>query len=404
MNGSTDYQAAYLRQKVARERAEALLELRSRELYEANIALKQQAEELDSENRANKKLIERLSHVASQTSNGVVITGLDGCVQWVNDSFSNLMGRDEELFVGRPLQDVLLQSEADPRVISTIEVALSGLKPFSAEVFLGNERGSGRWARVNANAMSDSLGAIQGFMAILVDITQIKQAEQIKRELISTVSHELRTPLTSIMGAISLISSGVLGELPKVAEELLAVASRNSKRLLELIDDLLTMDKLAAGKLQLRVESLDLLPLLRQSIAELKPYADQYSIALVLNAFPSDLRLRCDARRFHQIMANLLSNAIKFSTPGCSVGVAVSTGPDKVRIEVIDSGQGIAEEFRSKVFDTFTQGDSSETRSSGGTGLGLAITRELVHQMGGEIGFESAVGRGTTFWTEWSVA
>jgi PAS domain S-box-containing protein len=401
MNETTDYKAAYLRQKAARERAEALLELRSRELYEANIILQQQAAALDVENRESKKLIELLSRVASQTSNGVVISGMDGCVQWVNDGFGLLMGRDAASMIGRSLSEILLYSETDVRVISTIELAMREFTPFNTELFIGDEQGTNRWVRVNGNAMMDSLGCIQGFMAILVDITQIKQAEKMKQEFTATVSHELRTPLTSVMGAVGLISSGVIGTLPDAVAALLGVASRNCQRLLELIDDLLDMEKLAAGKLPMRIELQELMPLLEQSIAELQPYAEKYGIDVKLVAISQDVRLRCDSRRFHQIIANLLSNAIKFSPAGCTVEVVASTRSDKVRISVIDSGPGIAPEFRHQVFETFVQADSSDTRSKGGTGLGLAITRKLVLQMGGEIGFESTVGAGSTFWLEW---
>lgn len=403
MSEKTDYKAAYLRQKAARERAEALLELRSRELYEANIVLKQQAGELETENREHKKLIERLSRVASQTTNGVVIADRDGCVEWVNNSFSALMGDDVASFTGRSLLQVLLDYESDLRVISTVESAVNARKPFNAEIFIGDVQGQGRWARLSANPMLDSLGAIQGFMAILVDITQIKQAEIVKQEFTATVSHELRTPLTSIVGAVELIRGGTLGPLPMAVEKLVAVASRNCQRLLELIDDLLDMEKLTAGKLPLRIESFELLPLLEQSVAEVQPYAEKHGTHVELNAIPQGIHMRCDPRRFHQIMANLLSNAIKFSPQGCPVRLSVVTRPGKIRIEVVDSGPGIASDFQHRVFESFAQADSSDTRNRSGTGLGLAITRKLVLQMGGDIGFESIIGSGTTFWLEWAV-
>lgn len=401
MSDPADYKAAYLRQKAARERAEALLELRSRELYDANTILQQQASLLDQENREGKRQIDRLSRVASQTSNGVVIAGMDGCVQWVNDGFSALMEGEAAAFSGRHLLEVLTHSEPDFRVTSTIELAIESFQPFSIEIFIGDGKEVNRWARVNANPLRDALGEIQGYMAILVDITQIKQAEKIKQEFTATVSHELRTPLTSIMGALGLISSGVFGALPKTMQDMLTVASKNCQRLLDLIDDLLDMDKLAAGKLPLRIESLELLPLLKQSIAELQPFAGSYGIEVTLDSESQDLHLACDARRFHQVMANLLSNAVKFSPQGSTVQVTVLARTDRIRIEVINRGPGIPPGFRDQVFKTFAQADSSNTRSKGGTGLGLAIARELVLQMGGEIGFESTVGSGTTFWLEW---
>lgn len=403
MNEPTDYKAAYLRQKAARERAERLLEVRSRELYDANIILRQQALLLSEENLENKMLIDRLSRVASQTSNGVVIAGLDGCVQWVNDSFGELLRRNTAILIGRPLVEVLSYGEPDIEVASAMEFAAGKFEPFLAEIHIGNDNKGSRWARVNANPLVDSLGTLQGYMAILVDITQIKQAEKLKREFTAVVSHELRTPLTSISGALSVMSSGIFDPLPNSLEKLLAIATRNCERLLELIEDLLDIDKLAAGKGQFHIESLELLPLLEQSIADLKPYADQYGVRLEIEAMLHDVQLRCDSRRFNQIMANLVSNAIKFSPHGCPVRVAVSTPPGKVRIEVIDLGPGIDAAFQHQVFQSFSQADSSDTRNKSGTGLGLAITRELVLQLGGDIGFESTAGAGTTFWLEWPI-
>lgn len=400
MTDQTDYKHAYERQKAARERAELLLEQRSRELYDANAALRQQSLLLESENREGRKLIDRLSRVASQTTNGVVITGLDGCVSWVNASFAAMTGCSAEQAAGRPLADILLATELDLGVIATVRNAVQQLAAFEAEIQLGRQAGADRWVRVSANPMVDAQGAVQSYMAMLVDITQVKQAEKLKQEFTATVSHELRTPLTSVMGAIDLVKSGILGELGNDAADLLDVAGKNCRRLLELIEDLLDMEKLGAGKLQLQLETTDLVQLLRLSIEELQPYTDTLGVGLAWRPLAAQALVECDPRRLHQVVANLVSNAAKFSPAGATVSVTVGIHDNMVRIEVADRGVGIAPEMRDRVFERFYQGDSSQSRAKPGTGLGLAITQELVVLMGGRIGFDSIVGTGTTFWVE----
>ncbi len=236
--------------------------------------------------------------------------------------------------------------------------------------------------------------------SIIEDISERKRIERMKNEFISTVSHELRTPLTSISGSLGLVTGGAAGALPERMQAMLEIAHKNSKRLELLINDLLDMEKLVAGKMRFERREQPLFPLLEQGVRDNQGYAERYQVRLVLDAEDDGARVVVDADRLQQVLANLLSNAAKFSPEGSEVRLAVDRDGERVRVSVSDHGPGIPEAFRERIFQKFSQADSSDSRQKGGSGLGLAITRELVERMDGEVGFDSVPDEGATFWFE----
>ncbi len=238
------------------------------------------------------------------------------------------------------------------------------------------------------------------FAGTVKDISERREVDRLKREFVSTVSHELRTPLTSIRGALSLVASGAAGPMPPQAGGLLDIALKNSERLTRLVNDILDLEKIESGHLEFRIEELELEPLLVAGIAANRSYADQYGVNLVLENDAPGARVSADADRLMQVMANLLSNAIKYSPRGADVCLRALRRNRNVRLEIVDRGPGIPEEFRSRIFSRFQQADSSDTRVKGGSGLGLAISRLIAEKLGGEIGFETKRGTGTTFWVD----
>ena len=239
-----------------------------------------------------------------------------------------------------------------------------------------------------------------GFYVLGTDITEMKRLNRMKSEFVSTVSHELRTPLTSIRGSLGLLSGGVAGAVPDAVRKLVDIARNNCERLIRLINDILDTEKIESGQMRLALQVVALQPLLQQGLVANEGFASQHGVTLQLHAPDEPLWVNIDNDRITQVLTNLVSNAVKFSPRSAVVEVTLSRRDESVRIEILDHGSGIPDEFRSRIFQKFSQADSSDTRVKGGTGLGLAISKAIVERLGGSIGFTSTAGVGSTFFFE----
>jgi PAS domain S-box-containing protein len=257
-----------------------------------------------------------------------------------------------------------------------------------------------KWVREQAAMVFDEKGELQGGIGTVHDITEHRQLEAMKSGFVSTVSHELRTPLTAISGSLGLIMGGVLGEPPAAMKQMLDIAHKNSQRLGYLVNDLLDMEKLIAGKMYFDLQVQPLMPLLELSLDANDAYGKQYQVSFVVTERADDIQVLVDSVRLQQVLANFLSNAAKFSPAGGQVEITVRRGDADVRVEVSDHGSGIPVEFHKRIFQKFSQADTTDTRQKGGSGLGLAISKELIERMGGHVGFVSSPGQGTTFFFE----
>jgi len=225
------------------------------------------------------------------------------------------------------------------------------------------------------------------------------ESNRLKSEFLANVSHELRTPLNSILGFADLLKDQASpGTEPKALRYLTNIIN-SGNHLLDLINDLLDLAKIEAGKMEVRSEPLSLTDMFEALTSLLKPLAEQKQLSIVSRVAAEMPIIRTDAAKLQQVLYNYLSNAIKFSPAGARIELfAERDGDDNIRLTVADRGPGIEPEKQSLIFEKFRQLDGSVTRQHGGTGLGLAISKELAALLGGSVGVRSTPGEGATFW------
>ncbi len=321
--------------------------------------------------------------------------------QFHNKAYEEVLGLSREKIHGKTLLDIA-GPEFYSRISGHVQEALSGcpVRYEREQLTASGERREYVMSYVPRYGEDDMQDKVIGFFALGTDVTELKRIDRMKSEFVSTVSHELRTPLTSLRGSLGLVSGGVAGALPDRAKSLVEIAKNNCERLIRLINDILDSEKIESGKMQFELQPLELLPLLERTLADNEGFAAQHQVRLALHAPRQPLKAQVDSDRLLQVLTNLLSNAIKFSPAQGTVRVLLGRHAGRVRVEVSDSGPGIPEEFRQRIFQKFSQADSSDTRQKGGTGLGLAISKAIVERMEGSLGFTSRVDVGTTFFFE----
>ncbi|HEY6092075.1 MAG TPA: ATP-binding protein [Gemmatimonadales bacterium] len=231
--------------------------------------------------------------------------------------------------------------------------------------------------------------------------SELDASMKTKDQFLSNISHELRTPLNSIIGFTDLLLTEELGPpLSEQQRDFLETVARNGRHLLELINELLDLQRIAAGRMELKPEPVSLVELLTEAAGSVQAQARKHAHALTVDPVAGELRVKVDRGRIRQVLLNLLSNAIKFTPDGGRVTVAAGpvNGGSEIRVAVTDTGIGIAPDDQPKLFQEFSQLDASASRKYEGTGLGLALSRRLVELHGGRIGIESEMGKGSTFW------
>jgi signal transduction histidine kinase len=267
-----------------------------------------------------------------------------------------------------------------------------------------------KWMRSNEiEAMAALAGTIVADMAldesrleVLIQETELRRLNEmqaLKDVFVATVSHELRTPLTSILASLSLLEDGIIGELSDEVRNVVHIAISNSARLVSLVDDLLDLEKMEAGSIELVISSVSVDEIMEISLLAVEGNAQKVGIELVReDRFEPGTKLDCDPERIVQVLVNLLGNATKFATFGTIVTLrAEIANYDHLVFSVVDWGEGIPEESLSKLFDPFWQDDSTAAHRLGGSGLGLSISKKIVEQHHGRLEVDSTLGIGSTF-------
>ncbi len=236
------------------------------------------------------------------------------------------------------------------------------------------------------------------YLINLVDVTARHAIEQAKEEFVAMISHDLRTPLSSVFGFLELLEDGSYGNLNTNGQNRAGMALRNVERLLRLINDLLEINKLESGQLELHCQTVSLDNLVQRAVESVHFFAAQHKVQLDYS--PCETKLFVDGDRLERVLINLLSNAIKFSPEGEKVVISVDVSSDPLTIKVIDCGRGIPEAHKELIFERFRQVSTTDATQKGGTGLGLAICRAVIEQHGGTIGVDSTEGKGSAFWIQ----
>jgi len=344
---------------------------------------------------AQRALEVELDRFFRQSLSFMWVATFDGFLRRFNDTWRTVLGYTHDELVSTPyIQFVHPDDRA--KVDGALERLKMGRDLTNLDVRMLTKDGSERFILWNAAADPQE----RQIYATGHDITELKAVDRMKDEFVSTVSHELRTPLTSIKGALGLIRAKTLGSLPADMNMMLDIAYKNCDRLVLLINDILDMEKIEAGKMDFKFEPVDILSIVRNAIAANQPYADQFGAKLSLKTGLERATIRADEGRMMQVMANLLSNAAKFSPENGAIEVQVEHCGRMIRISVEDHGPGIPEDFRPRIFEKFSQSDSSDRRKVSGTGLGLSIVRAIIERHGGRIDFNTQVGKGSTFYFE----
>jgi PAS domain S-box-containing protein len=324
-----------------------------------------------------------------------------GLVTQLNPGAELLFGYAASEMIGRHIKERLVLPALRPEFDRQWAHLIESREPLSAlKIRTPRRDGLQVVCEWTVTPLVNPEGTVLAVIAQGQDVTLQIEAARVKKEFTSTLSHELRTPLTSIIGSLQLINSGVLGDLTQDIGELTAVAERNGTRLLDLINDLLDIEKIESGKLTLSPEVFQLNDLVREALVLNKAFAERFKVRFELKGEPPARSVNVDRKRLLQVMTNLLSNAAKFSPDGGTVEITMEEKGLNLRVGMHDRGPGIPDAFRSRIFGRFAQADSTTSRQKSGTGLGLAISKRLVEMMQGHIGFENREGGGTSFWFE----
>ncbi|MCW8853285.1 MAG: PAS domain S-box protein [Gammaproteobacteria bacterium] len=332
---------------------------------------------------------------------GVISITQKGIVQSFNHAAETIFGYTPDEVIGKNVSILMPEpyhSAHDSYLNNYIETGDQQIIGIGREV--EGLRKDGSTFPLDLAVSEIEAGKERVFIGIVRDITERKRIDQIKNEFISTVSHELRTPLTSIRGSLGLITGGAVGKISPQASEMLSIASNNTERLLMLINDILDIQKIESGVISFKFKNIELAPFLKQAIKDNAAYATQFHVNFIITKFVDNAFIFADPDRLMQVMSNLLSNAAKFSPANNNVEISSAIHGDTIRISVTDHGSGIAEEFQPKLFEKFTQSDSSDSRQKEGTGLGLSITKTIVEAHGGRIGYITKQGIGSTFYID----
>jgi PAS domain S-box-containing protein len=335
----------------------------------------------------------RIRSVVNNMPVGLVVTNERGMIEFLNARLERLLGFKQAEVAGKHLTTffpINTQKNPDAFVNSLRQSAAGRL----VELEVGNSSGSIVPIEISLSELP--MNNENYLLVSFTDISERRQIEQMKRDLIAMVSHDLRTPLMSMLISLAMITEGRAGPISEHAKNLLQSCEAGVERLIALVKSLLDAEKIKSGQLNLDRRRLPLSVILESSVDAVLSFASQNQVKIELQA--KDIEITADGERLVQVVINLLSNAVKFSPKGGSVKIVSEETAQHVEVKVIDQGRGVPASYKEIIFERFQQVASTDATEKGGTGLGLPICKAIIEQHGGTIGVESEEGMGSTFW------
>ncbi len=360
----------------------------------------QTAQELGETLRREQQEASKSQAILQSIADGVVVTDAEGRIILINAAAERILGTRQRAVLSQDVRNVFAIFEAGER-----EEMLRAMEDLAANPTAERDTPTiihstlaMEQTTVSAHLapVFTSRGEFVGIVSVIRDITREVQADIAKTEFVSTVSHELRTPLTSIKGYTDLLMAGAMGPLTPGQTQFVSIIYNNANRLTALIDDLLDISRIESGRVKLEIQPLQIKDVVHEVAESLRAQIQAKGLVLEVQVPKNLPHVLGDRDRLTQVMNNLVSNAYRY-TPKGKVGIAVSEMPGALRVDVSDTGIGIAPEDQSKIWDRFFRAAHPLVEETGGTGLGLSIVRMFVEMHGGRIWVESEPGKGSTF-------
>jgi PAS domain S-box-containing protein len=357
----------------------------------SQVSARQQNEQLFNETVEQRG---HLADVVGSSSDGIFVLSGDRTVLSWNPAMERITGFRGEEVIGRRFGEALrLRGEPDGEGTEAQGLVLGTVRP--QEALIMRRDGSERWIRYSTSGMPDRHGGGASHVVTARDVTAELEADQMKSDFVATVSHELRTPLTPLRGLLQSLDAGLVEDTPEARREYFAIMLRQTERLERLINDLLDVSRIDAGRLRMDAVPVEIGAALEREVHDACQLPDAREVRYERPKEP--VWAMVDQFRLGQIVSNLLSNAFKYSPAGTDVAVQLAKAGDHVVVSVRDSGEGIALADQERIFERFYRSHNGNTRTVGGFGLGLYIAKRLAEAMGGTLVLDSPPGQGCTF-------
>jgi two-component system phosphate regulon sensor histidine kinase PhoR len=329
---------------------------------------------------------DRMGRVLDGMREGVLLLDSENRVQLANPALREMLLLDRDI-VGKTQLEIVRNAELK-RILDT---ARASGAPASGEIEVGDLKP--RRLLVHAIDLPDGAG---GVLAVIVDVTELRRLESLRRDFVANVSHELRTPITAVRSAAETLKMAIESG-PQASATFVDIIDRNAERLHRLVEDLLDLSRIESREFRLNLETVELGPLADHVVTLLRPNAERKHMRLLVDISPAAAPARAARRALEQVLSNLVDNAIKYGLDNGSVTLRVLGEGPSVCLSVEDDGPGIGPKHLPRLFERFYRVDAGRSREIGGTGLGLSIVKHLVEAMGGTVGVESTPGNGSRF-------